>query len=105
MNFEPNRDIELNEEKDIILSNTFLTENNHNLYVEINELNKYASLIFSSRLAMYEFARVIMHEALHGESGSVEFYPMIIEEPQLEIINGVRMTLESARVFINYPDN
>ena len=44
-----------------------------------------------------------MHEAIFGEGGFQEFYPMEIEASKLEVINGVRMSLDSARIFINYP--
>ncbi|WP_232203063.1 hypothetical protein [Neisseria shayeganii] len=85
-------------------SETFIKENKHQLYVSVNEMNRYASFDFSSRLAMYEFGREIMHEAIFGKGGLIEFYPMIISDGKLEIINGTRMSLESARIFINYPD-
>ncbi|WP_312267623.1 hypothetical protein [Neisseria sp.] len=104
MNFEFDRSIELTGKEDDGPSEAFLKDTNHKLCVEINETNKYANLSFSSRLAMYEFARSIMYEAIYGEGGFMEFYPMAIEDSQLEIINGARMTLESARIFINYPD-
>lgn len=102
MKYELSKNIELKEE--YILYNEFLIDNNHQLFVEINEKNKYASLNFSSRLAMYEFAKAIMQEAVFGESSSMEFYPMSVEDEKLEVINGARMSLDSARIFITYPD-
>ena len=74
------------------------------LHVSVNEANRYASLDFSSRLAMYEFGKEIIHEAVCGKGGFMEFYPMIVTEGKLEIINGVRMPLDSARLFISYID-
>ena len=44
-----------------------------------------------------------MHEAIFGEGGFQEFYPMAVEASKPEVINGVRMSLDSARIFINYP--
>ena len=44
-----------------------------------------------------------MHEAIFDEGGFQEFYPMEVEASKPEVINGVRMNLDSARLFINYP--
>ena len=103
MKCELNKNIELTEDGDNIPSDIYLIENEHQLQVELNESNRYVNFIFSSHLAMYEFGKAIMHEAIFGEGGFQEFYPMEIEASKLEVINGVRMSLDSARIFINYP--
>ena len=54
---------------------------------------------------MYEFGKEIIHEAVFGKGGFMEFYPMTVTDEKLEIINGVRMSLESARLFISYIDS
>jgi hypothetical protein len=73
----------------------------HQLSVEVNANNKYACLNFTSRLAMYDFARSLLHEALYGRGGQKEFNPMEYQG-KLEIIDGVRMPLDSARLFVFY---
>ena len=100
MKCELNKNIELTEDGDNIPSEIYLIENEHQLQVKLNESNRYVNFIFSSRLAMYEFGKAIMHEAIFGEGGFQEFYPMEIEASKLEVINGVRMSLDSARIFI-----
>ena len=104
MKYEINRNISLTEEDDVS-SEVFIKEDKHQLCISVNEANRYASFNFSSRLAMYEFGKVIMHEAIFGKGGFIEFYPMIVSDEKLEVINGARMSLESARLFISYPDN
>ena len=105
MKYKLDDNIILTEEGDDMHSDRFIKEDKHQLYVSINEANRYASFDFSSRLAMYEFGREIIHEAVFGEGVFVEFYPMIVTDGKLEIINGVRMSLESARLFISYIDS
>ena len=103
MKCELNKNIELTEDGDNIPSDIYLIENKHQLQVELNESNRYVNFILSSRLAMYEFGKSIMHEYIFGEGGFQEFYPMAVEASKPEVINGVRMSLDSARIFINYP--
>lgn len=105
MKYQFNDNIILTEEGDDMPSDRFIKEDKHQLYVSVNEANRYASLDFSSRLAMYEFGKEIIHEAVFGKDGFMEFYPMIVTDEKLEIINGVRMPLESARLFISYIDS
>ena len=69
MKCELNKNIELTEDGDNIPSDIYLIENEHQLQVELNESNRYVNFIFSSRLAMYEFGKAIMHEAIFGEGG------------------------------------
>jgi hypothetical protein len=73
----------------------------HQLSVEVNADNKYACLNFTSRLAMYDFARSLLHEALYSRGGQKEFNSMEYQG-KLEIIDGVRMPLDSARLFVFY---
>lgn len=73
----------------------------HYLSVEINSNNQYACLNFSSRLAMYDFARSLLQESIYGTVGEIEFYPLEFQG-KLEVINGTRMSLDSARMFVFY---
>ena len=104
MKYQLDDNIILTEEGDDMPSDRFIKEDKHQLHVSVNEANRYACLDFSSRLAMYEFGKEIIHEAVFGKGGFMEFYPMIVTEGKLEIINGVRMPLDSARLFISYID-
>lgn len=58
-------------------------------------------LYFSSRAVLYDFARSLLHEAIYGESGQTEYHPLEYEG-EMQLINGVRMSSNSARLFIFY---
>jgi hypothetical protein len=74
----------------------------HFLRGEIDASNRDIYLHFSSRLAMYDFARSLLHEAIYGVGGQKEFYPLEYNG-KMEVIDGVRMSNDSSRVFIFYP--
>ncbi|MDR0996547.1 MAG: hypothetical protein LBL69_02660, partial [Zoogloeaceae bacterium] len=57
---------------------------------------------FSSRLAMYDFARSLLHESIYGRSGLKEFYPLEEFDGRRLAIDGVRLSAGSGRVFITY---
>lgn len=76
----------------------------HKLLVEVDSESEYVALNFSSRMAMYDFARSILHEAVFGSGGQKEFYPLVVDG-KLEVIDGVRLDEKSARVFIFYSDS
>jgi hypothetical protein len=75
----------------------------HYLESEVDAGNGDINLIFSSRLAMYEFAKSLLQEAVFGQGGLQEFQPLIVEGRAL-VTNGVRLTEESSRIFVFYPN-
>lgn len=58
-------------------------------------------LNFSTRRAMYDFAVSLLQEAVYGTSGQQEFYPLVVEGRDM-VVNGVRMSEDSARLFVFY---
>jgi hypothetical protein len=80
------------------------TNEAHQLSVEGDADNKDVYLNFSSRLAMYDFARSLLHEALYGRSGQKEFLPFEYQGKR-EAIDGVRMSPDSGRLFIFYQED
>lgn len=64
----------------------------------VDETNANIYLEFSTRLAMYEFALSLAHEALYGEGGMYERNPL----DGLAAVEGVRLTNDSSRVFAFY---
>jgi hypothetical protein len=58
-------------------------------------------LNFSTRRAMYDFAVSLLHEAVHGTSGQEEFYPLGVDGKWM-VVNGVRMSEDSSRLFVFY---
>lgn len=74
----------------------------HSLKARVDETNANIYLDFSTRLAMYEFALSLAHEALYGDGGTYERNPL----DGLVAIEGVRLTNDSSRVFAFYdPDS
>lgn len=103
MTSEMNKHIIVTESGDEIPSQEVITCDTHTLSVDARLENKYACLTFSSRIAMYDFARSLLHEALYGGSGQIEFAPLE-HEGKLQVINGVRMAPESSRLIVLYPE-
>jgi len=92
----------MTEEGDEIPSDEVIENESHNLSATSDRDNGDIYLNFSSRLAMYEFAKNLMHEALYSEGDMTELYPFG-HEGKLKVVNGVRLTLDSSRVFVGYP--
>ncbi|MFB2641635.1 hypothetical protein ACE02D_04970 [Shewanella bicestrii] len=76
----------------------------HNLSAVVDKNNGDIYLNFSSRVAMYDFARSLLHEALFNTGDTTELYPLGFEG-KLQVVNGVRLTIDSSRIFVNYPSS
>ncbi len=70
----------------------------HSLNARVDQANAHIYLDFSTRLAMYEFALSLAHEALYGEGGVYERSPL----DGLVAVEGVRLTNDSSRLFAFY---
>lgn len=84
-----------------IPSDDVMNDPEHHVRFGIDESCDAAQINFSSRLAMYDFARQLLHESIYG-SGESEFVHLS-DDNAWYVSNGVRLTQESARVFISYP--
>lgn len=73
-------------------------EKRHFLVANVDTGNKDVYLNFSTRRAMYDFAVSLLQEAVYGKSGQKEFLPY---DGQM-VVDGVRMTEDSSRLFIFY---
>ncbi|MFC5462815.1 hypothetical protein [Massilia niabensis] len=73
----------------------------HCLRAQSDSSNGDIVLDFSTRRAMYNFAVSLLQEAVHGTSGQQEFYPLG-HEGQWRVVNGVRMSEGSSRLFVFY---
>ncbi len=91
-------DINITEEGDEIPLDINLKDESHYLSAKVDADNGDIYLSFSSRVAMYDFARNLLHESIYG-SGSIELYPLGSND-KLHIVNGVRLSLDSSRIFI-----
>jgi len=76
----------------------------HTLSVEVDRDNGDIYLEFSTRQAMYDFARSLLHAAVFGDGVQKEIYPLIADGKEL-VVNGARLTEGSSRMFINYPSS
>lgn len=101
MNTFLNNNIYINQNGDDIPSAEVLNNQHHFLEASVNVENKDIQLSFSSRLAMYEFAKSLLHESIYGENSQIEFYPLGFEG-KLLVVDGVRLSLNSSRIFVNY---
>lgn len=88
---------------DDVSSEAVQKDSRHHLTSEMDVKNGDIYLRFSSRLAMYDFAKSLLQEAVFGEGRQQEFLPLISDGNAL-VSNGVRMTEGSSRVFVFYPD-
>ena len=93
--------IVITESGDELSSKEVLENEKLSLRVDVSESNKYASLNFTSRLAMYDFALSLLHESIYGQSGQQEFFPLEFDG-KMQIVNGVRMEENSSRLFVFY---
>lgn len=80
-----------------------IDDERHKLKAEADNEHNSVYLNFSSREAMYDFARVLLHEAIFSRDGQLEFIPLEIDGKS-EVVDGVRMDPKSARLFIFYPE-
>lgn len=89
---------------DEIPSEEFLQQEKHFLLAQVDTGNRDINLDFSSREAMYEFAKALLQEAVFGTSGQMELYPLLVEGHSL-VVNGTRLVEGSSRIFVSYSDN
>jgi hypothetical protein len=97
-----NDDIKITEDGDEIPSDVNLKDESHFLKAEVDANNKDIYLNFSSRLTMYDFARSLLHASIYGESESIELFPLIANH-KLYVVDGVRLSADSSRIFIHCP--
>ncbi len=93
-------DIKITEDGNEIPSQINLKDESHYLSAEVDTDAGDIYLSFSSRIAMYDFARNLLHESIYG-SGSIELYPSGSDN-KVHVVNGVRLSLDSSRIFIEY---
>jgi hypothetical protein len=85
-----------------ILSQEVLREVSHALKVSVDRDNGDVYLEFSSRRALYDFAKSLLHDAIFGLRGRKELYPLVTDGKAL-VVEGARLTEDSSRIFIDYP--
>lgn len=101
MNTELPTTIVITPEGDEISSLGVQEGRHHVLRAECDTRNRDIYLNFSTRRAMYDFAVSLLHESVYGTGGMQEFYPLIDNGNAL-VVNGVRMSGDSSRLFVCY---
>lgn len=91
----------ISEEAADIPSETVASSEDHILTASVDTENRDIYLRFSSRIAMYDFARSLLHEAIYEVGAQMELYPLAFEG-KLLLVNGVRLSRGSSRIFISY---
>jgi len=95
--------ITLRADGDDIPSQRVLLDEHHSLRGSVDVQNRDVYLEFSSRESLYDFAKSLLHEAVYGQGGQKEFYPLIVEGKAL-VVEGARLTEDSSRIFVTYPN-
>lgn len=73
----------------------------HVLHAEADAASHDIRLRFATRRALFDFAKSLLHAAVFGKSGSIEFHPLM-SDGQPQVVNGVRMSEQSARLLVSY---
>lgn len=94
--------ITISADNENVISQEVLLEERHTLSVSVDRDNGDVYLEFSSRQALYDFAKSLLQDSLYGHSGRKELYPLVASGKPL-VVEGARLTENSSRVFIDYP--
>lgn len=105
MNKLLNPEIYISQEGENIPTEEVLQNQEHSLTARTDTENGDIYLEFSSRLAMYDFARSLLHEAIYGIGDQMEFYALGPDGPggNYFVVDGVRLSPESSRIFVFHP--
>lgn len=87
-----------------LVSKDVLDNEKHALRINVDRDNGDVYLEFSTRQALYDFAKSLLHEAVYGQGEQKEFYPLIFEGKSL-VVDGVRLTADSSRLFLNVSES
>lgn len=98
-----NNHIKISKSGDEIPLQEVLDDERHRLIVSVDESNDDTYLEFTTREAMYDFGRFLLHNALYSISGKIEMAPLVLNG-KIEAQNGVRLDPESVRLFIIFPE-
>ncbi len=97
---EPSKKVVITKSASDIPCDEVLSDEKHILLVTVDRENQDVYLKFSSRLALYDFARSLLHEAVFGEGTKKEFYPLVVEG-NAQVVEGVRLANGSSRIFLD----
>ncbi len=93
---------EIDEDSEDYPSDEVLNDESHNLSVSVDLDNRDVYMKFSSSEAMRDFAISLLQNSQYG-SGEIELYPLGTDDGW-QVVDGVRLTENSSRVFIAHPN-
>lgn len=85
-----------------IPSEDVFNDDSHLLEAEVDVDNRDIYLTFTTRESMRDFALGLLHASEFG-TGDIELYPLIDSNGKRHVVDGVRLSDNSSRVFIRYP--
>lgn len=91
--------VRIQESAEDIPSGDYINDESQCLIASADKKNNRACLKFTSRLALYDFARELLYEAIYSNCNQIEYLPTFYDG-RLQLINGVRMPLDSTRLFV-----
>ncbi|MBR1375297.1 MAG: hypothetical protein IJ566_04345 [Cardiobacteriaceae bacterium] len=65
-----------------------------------NPTSSYASFYFSSRETLYDFGLSLVWNAVYGNPNEMECLCYLNSDGIINVVNGMRMSVDSARLFI-----
>lgn len=92
----------VSDDKDDMVLQDNINDDSNFMQLRVNDKKKYIYMTFSSRAALYDFARSLLYESINGDSGQLEFYYLAMGDKNY-LVNGVRFTKDNPRLFIEYP--
>ena len=89
----------IDEHSSNIPSDEVMNDDSHSLKVEVDVSNQDIYFKFTTRESMRDFALNLLHESEFG-TGEIELYPLIDSNGKQHVVEGVRLSENSSRVFI-----
>lgn len=86
-------------------STQVLEGDQHFLDAQVDTENRDIYLNFSSPEALYDFAKSLLQAAVFGRGVQKEYYPLGDSGGRFLVVNGVRLTENSSRIFLSCPDD
>jgi hypothetical protein len=96
-------DLSVSSDADSILDEEMVMNPAHALSVSCDRDNGDIYLKFSSRLALHEFAKRLIYACKFERDGWMEFYPLSELDGAQLVVDGVRLSANSSRMFVGFP--
>lgn len=95
--------LSVSSDADSVLDEAMTANPLHALSASCDRDNGDIYLRFSSRLALHEFAKRLLYAGKFERDGWLEFYPLSEPGGDQLVVDGVRLSANSSRVFVAFP--